>query len=99
MYIVLLTYTAAIEEVDYTLPDHAEWLGRQFELGRFLAAGKRNPPTGRVIITRPMPRGKLDAILATDPFCISHLARYEVVEFSATRTASEMLTLNEATAH
>lgn len=99
MYIVLLTYTAPIQEVDYALPDHADWLGRQFELGRFLAAGKRNPPIGRVIITKPMSRGKLDAILATDPFCIKHLARYEVIEFAATRTTTEMLLLNEAMAH
>lgn len=99
MYVVLLTYTAPLEEVDYALPDHAKWLDKHFQAGEFLAAGRRNPRNGGVIITRPMARGKLDAILATDPFSVGHLAKYEVVEFSATRTAPEVRLLNEAVAH
>lgn len=99
MYVVLLTYTAPIEEIDYVLPDHAEWLSRQFDHGNFLAAGKRNPNVGGVIIARPMLRGKLDAILATDPFDIAHLVHYEVIEFSATRTAPELQPVNEVLSH
>ncbi|QWF82194.1 YciI family protein [Amycolatopsis sp. CA-230715] len=99
MFVVLQTYTAPIEEIDYVLPDHAEWLTKQYENGHFLASGKRNPCTGGVIVTRPMPRGKLDAILATDPFALQHLASYEVIEFSPTRTAPELRLVNEAVAH
>ncbi|RZQ63586.1 YciI family protein [Amycolatopsis suaedae] len=99
MYVVLLHYTAPLEEIDYVLPDHAEWLARQYEHGNFLASGRRNPRTGGVIIARPMLRGKLDAILATDPFALNHLATYEVIEFSATRTAPEFSPVNEAVAH
>jgi uncharacterized protein YciI len=98
MYVVLLTYKAPIEEVDYLLPDHAKWLEKHFQAGEFLAAGRQNPRTGGVIITRPMPRVKLDAILCMDPFCLQHLATYEVIEFSATRTAPELRLLNEALA-
>jgi hypothetical protein len=43
-----------------------------------------------------MPRGKLDALLATDPFAIRKLAKYQVVEFQATRTAPELARVNEA---
>jgi uncharacterized protein YciI len=96
MYVALSTYTAPLEEIDYSLPDHAEWLNRQFSAGYFLASGRRTPRVGGVIIARPMERGKLDAILATDPFSYRHLARYEVVEFSATRTAAEFTSINEA---
>ncbi|ANN15333.1 YciI family protein [Amycolatopsis orientalis] len=96
MYVVLLTYTAPIEEIDYVLPDHAEWLTKQYEHGHFLASGRRNPRIGGVIITRPMARGKLDAILATDPFSVKHMAAYEVIEFSPTRTAPELRAVNEA---
>jgi uncharacterized protein YciI len=98
MYVVLLTYKAPIEEVDYVLPDHSKWLEKHFQAGEFLAAGRQNPRTGGVIITRPMPRVKLDAILCMDPFCLQHLATYEVIEFSATRTAPELRLLNEALA-
>ena len=48
---------------------------------------------------RPMARGKLDAILASDPFCVKHLAKYEVIEFSPTKTAPELRLLNEAVPH
>jgi uncharacterized protein YciI len=99
MYVVLLTYTAPLEEVDYVLPDHAKWLDKHFQSGEFLASGRRNPSTGGVILVRPMPRGKLDAVLASDPFAIRHLAAYEVLEFAATRTAPELRLINEAIAH
>jgi uncharacterized protein YciI len=99
MYVVLLTYTAPLEEVDYILPDHAKWLEKHFQSGEFLAAGRRKPSTGGVIIARPMPRAKLDAVLASDPFAIRHVAAYEVIEYAATRTAPELRFINEAIAH
>jgi hypothetical protein len=37
-----------------------------------------------------MSRGRLDAILATDPFALHKLVRYEVVEFQALRTIPEL---------
>jgi uncharacterized protein YciI len=95
MFIVLQTYKAPIEEVDYLLPDHAKWLDKHFQAGEFLAAGRQISRAGAVIITRPMPRVKLDAILCMDPFCLQHLATYEVIEFSATRTAPNLHLLNE----
>jgi uncharacterized protein YciI len=99
MYVVLVNYTVSIEEIDLVLPDHVEWLTRQYDHGHFLASGRRNPRPGDVIITRPMSRGKLDAILAADPFSVQHLAKHEVIEFTATRTAPELRFVNEAVPH
>lgn len=96
MYVVLLEYTAPLDEVDYALPDHVEWLEKQYEAGYFLASGRQVPRVGGVVIARPMPRGKLDALLATDPFAIRKLAKYQVVEFQATRTSPELARVNEA---
>lgn len=98
MYVVLSTYTAPIEEIDFVLPDHAEWLTKHYEAGDFLMSGRREPRVGGVIIARQMLRGKLDAILATDPFAFRHLVHYEVIEFNATRTARELNAVNEALA-
>lgn len=99
MYIVLVHYTAPIEEIDYVLPAHIEWLVKQYEHRYFLVSGRRTPRVGGVIIAQQMPRGKLDAILATDPFSVQHLATHEVIEFAATRTAPELFFLNEAVSH
>lgn len=98
MYIALLTYTAPETEVDYALPDHSDWMRKQFTKGIFLVAGKGNGRADQVILTRSCLRGKLDAVLATDPFVIQRLARYDVIEFTATRTAQELLAINEAIA-
>ena len=98
MYIALLTYTAPETEVDYALPDHSDWLRKQFTKGVFLVSGKGNGAADHVILTRSVLRGRLDAILASDPFVIRRLARYEVIEFAATRTAQELLAINEAIA-
>lgn len=95
---MLIDYTAPVEEVDYHLADHAKWLDRHFRSGEFLAAGRRTPHSGCVVITRPMPRVKLEAVLATDPFLLNHLARHEILEFAATRTAAELRLVNEALA-
>jgi uncharacterized protein YciI len=98
MYIALLTYTAPETEVGYALPDHSNWLHTQFTRGIFLVSGKGSGAADQVILTRPVQRGKLDAVLASDPFVARRLARYEVIEFTATRTARELLAINEAIA-
>jgi uncharacterized protein YciI len=96
MFVVLTTYTAPLEEIDYALPDHREWLTRHYTAGHFLCSGWRKPRDGDVIITSPMPRERIIAILATDPFVERHLARHEVIEFEATRTCPAMFAYNEA---
>lgn len=98
MFIVLLTYTAPREEIDYLLPDHVDWLTKQYDAGLFLASGRRPTGEGHVIITRAMPRGRLEALLATDPFDVNHFVRHDVVEFRATRTAPGLSRINEALA-
>jgi uncharacterized protein YciI len=98
MYIALLTYTAPETEVDYALPDHSDWVRKQFTKGVFLVSGKGSGAADHVILTRSVQRGRLDAILASDPFVVQRLARYDVIEFTATRTAQELLAINEAIA-
>ncbi|MGM1064724.1 YciI family protein [Saccharothrix sp. Mg75] len=95
MYVVLLEYTAPVDEVDLALPDHVKWVEEQYEAGHFLASGRQVPRVGGVVLVRPMPREDLDALLATDPFATRELVAYRVVEFVATRTAPELAALTE----
>lgn len=95
MYVAVSIYTAPIDEIDYVLPEHVEWLNRHIATGDFLMSGRRDQRVGGVILARPMLRGKLDAILATDPFSYRNLTKYEVYEFSVRRTAPELNWLNE----
>ncbi|HTR09760.1 MAG TPA: YciI family protein [Paraburkholderia sp.] len=88
MYIVSLHYTATLERIDDALPAHRNWLDAQFEGGNFIAAGPKMPRDGGVILASHMPRERLDALLATDPFAQQGLAGYDITEFKATRLAS-----------
>jgi uncharacterized protein YciI len=90
MFVVLLQYTAPETDIDGSLVDHFEWVTQHYDAGDFIAAGHRRPRTGGVIIAREMARGRLDALLATDPFVLRKLARYEVIEFQALRTIPEL---------
>ncbi|MDQ3402820.1 MAG: YciI family protein [Actinomycetota bacterium] len=96
MYVVLITYTAPLEEIDYVLPDHAEWLGKQYAAGYFLASGRQKPHTGGVVIAAPMSKDKLVSLLATDPFAQRGLVHHEVIEFQANRTCRSLMSVNEA---
>jgi len=87
MYIVSLHYTATLERIDDALPAHRNWLDAQFEGGNFIAAGPKMPRDGGVILASHMPRERLDALLATDPFAQQGLAGYDITEFKATRLA------------
>lgn len=90
MYVVLVQYKAPDADVDIALPDHSEWISRHYDAGDFIAAGRRASHGGGVIIARAMPRGRLDAILATDPFTLRKLVRHEVIEFRALCTIPEL---------
>lgn len=91
MYVVLLHYTVPVEEADLILPDHFEWVGRHYRSGDFIAEG-RCPARDEcsIVIARGMPRGQLEAILATDPLARQRMVRSEVLEFQALRTIPEL---------
>ncbi|MFM0646349.1 YciI family protein [Paraburkholderia bryophila] len=87
MYVINLSYIASLERVDDVLDAHRAFLTKQFEAGVFVAAGPKVPRDGGVILAVGVEREKLDAILASDPFAVQQIARYEVTEFKATRLA------------
>ncbi|WP_025597858.1 YciI family protein [Burkholderia sp. WSM2230] len=87
MYVINLIYTAPLERIDDALEAHRAFVAKQFEDGVFVAAGPKVPRDGGIILAVRIERDRLDAILATDPFAVHKLARYEVTEFKTTRLA------------
>lgn len=84
MYVVYLNYFRPVEEVEALLAPHIAWLDRYFNSGEFIAAGRKDPRTGGMIMVKEMERARLDAILAEDPFVA--VAHYEVTKINVTRT-------------
>jgi uncharacterized protein YciI len=87
MFILELTYTAPVEQVDAALADHVTWLDRQYEAGVFLASGRKVPRDGGVIVAVGEDRAAIEALAATDPLVTEKVAEYRITEFLATKTA------------
>ncbi|MDW8845691.1 YciI family protein [Erwinia sp. MMLR14_017] len=91
MYIVSLSYTRPMDEVDAVLDAHMAWLDKYFAAGVFITAGRKEPRTGGVILARNIDRERLNTILQEDAF--QAVAEYEVTEINITRAADEFKAL------
>lgn len=85
MYVVFLNYIRPVEEVETLLAGHIGWLNRYFDADIFIAAGRKDPRTGGMLLVRDIERERLEAILAEDPFVA--VAQYEVTKVNVTRAA------------
>ncbi|GET34012.1 hypothetical protein PbJCM13498_28750 [Prolixibacter bellariivorans] len=90
MFIVILTYKVAIEEVEKHLEAHVEYLKKQYEAGSFIASGRKVPRTGGVILSNTDSKEELENVLSQDPFNINDVADYEIIEFVPTMTSKEL---------
>ncbi|KQN78864.1 hypothetical protein ASE91_13300 [Sphingomonas sp. Leaf62] len=83
MSLAMLTYVKPLDEVDVHRDAHVTWIKTAMEEGVMLLAGRRNPPTGGVLLFR----GEADAVRAvaeTDPFVVNGVATVEIVAFTMT---------------
>jgi uncharacterized protein YciI len=87
MFVLLLTYTKPLDEVDALMREHVKWLRRHYAAGRFVVSGRRIPRTGGVILARGDDREEIEEIAASDPFVTGGVATCEVIQFRASQTA------------
>ncbi|MER5945400.1 YciI family protein [Streptomyces sp. NPDC001904] len=90
MFVLELTYTAPVERVDALLEAHRAWLDGHFAAGTFLAAGRKEPRDGGIIIAAGDDRAAVERLCATDPFVAGEVCAYGITEFVAARTAPEL---------
>ena len=87
MFVLVLTYTKPIEEVDALMRKHMGWLNEHQAAGRFIVSGRQVPRTGGVILATGDDRDEIEAIAAADPFVSGGVATVEVIQFNASQTA------------
>ncbi|MXP49640.1 hypothetical protein FD733_10205 [Pantoea sp. Eser] len=95
MYVVSLDYFRPMEEVEALLAAHIAWLDRYFDAGAVIAAGRKDPQTGGLLLVKEMPHEQLDALLAEDPFVA--VAHYTVTRVNVTQAAEEFAGLKGQT--
>ncbi|HUY10668.1 MAG TPA: YciI family protein [Candidatus Dormibacteraeota bacterium] len=85
MYLLLSRYLKPLDEVDRFVVEHRAFLDEHYRSGELILSGPMEPREGGVIVANSMPRTRLDAILAADPFVREALCEYRVIEFRAAR--------------
>lgn len=93
MYVINLIYHRPMEEVEALTPAHIDWVKRYFEAGVFLAAGRKDPRNGGMILAKDIDRNRLDTILGEDPFVA--VAQYEVIKVNVSMTTEALKALAE----
>lgn len=88
MFVLLLTYTRPLDEVDALMRDHVAWLNEHYDAGRFVVSGRQVPRTGGVILARGDDREEIERVAASDPFVSGGVATCEVIQFRASQTAA-----------
>jgi uncharacterized protein YciI len=86
MFVLLLTYTRPLAEVDTHMRDHMRWLRDRYAEGRFIVSGRRIPRTGGVILARGDDREEIERIAGEDPFVKGGVATCEVIRFRASQS-------------
>lgn len=91
MFIISINYVKPLKEVEIVLSQHIEWLKKNYNLGIFIASGRKVPRTGGIILAKSIGRVKLDQILKQDPF--NAVAEYQVTEFSPSMSIDSLAEL------
>ena len=81
MFILNLTYTKPIIEVEKYLPNHIAFLDKYYNIEKFICSGRKNPRTGGIILCNAQNVNEVNAILSEDPFYKEKIASYEIIEF------------------
>ena len=96
MYIVILSYTQPLAEVDRHVPAHREFLDRCYAAGQLIASGPQEPRTGGIFVFRGMPEERLLSLLSEDPFKRAGVAEYRAIRFTPTKHVPQIAGLLEA---
>jgi uncharacterized protein YciI len=83
MFVLISHFQKPLDEINRLLAPHSAWVQRQYESGRFLVSGRREPPIGGIIVARASSEQELREVLNTDPLQQLGLAEYEIFAFEA----------------
>lgn len=85
MYIINLTYTKPLTEVEKYLPDHITYLDKYYSSGNFICSGRKNPRDGGIILCHAKNHDEINQIISEDPFYREKISTYEIIEFYPTK--------------
>ena len=90
MFVIELTYTAALTRIDAHMTAHVKFLKKYYASGHFVVSGRKIPRDGGIIIAVGGSRQEIEAIVQEDPFFTHGLADFRVIEFRASQRADDI---------
>ena len=90
MFLIELTYTASLAEIDASMAAHVRFLKKYYAAGNFLVSGRKIPRAGGIIIAVGSSREQIEAIAKEDPFYTRGLAEFRVIEFRTSQRAKDI---------
>jgi uncharacterized protein YciI len=90
MFVIELTYTAPLTEIDAQMTAHVRFLKKYYASGHFLVSGRKIPRDGGIIVAVGKSRRDIEAIVEEDPFHRHGLAEFRIIEFRASQRADDI---------
>jgi len=90
MFVIELTYTAPLADIDASMRAHVKFLKKYYAAGNFLVSGRKIPRDGGIIVAVGDSRAQIEAIAREDPFYARGLADFRVIEFRASQRADDI---------
>ena len=90
MFVIELTYKAALAEIDKHMKAHVAFLNKHYASGRFVVSGRKIPREGGIIVATGGSRDEIEALVREDPFVARGLAEFRVIEFRASQRAKDL---------
>jgi len=90
MFVIELTYTAGLPQIDAYMAAHVAFLKKYYASGHFLVSGRKIPRDGGIILAVGKSRQEIEAIIQEDPFYARGLADFRVIQFRASQRADDI---------
>ena len=90
MFVIELTYTADLTDIDAHMDAHVAFLKKHYAAGTFVVSGRKIPRDGGIIVAVGKNREHIQAIVEEDPFYKHGLADFRIIEFRASQRAKDL---------
>jgi uncharacterized protein YciI len=85
VYLMISQYLKPLAEVEVHRADHQAYLDTLEQRGVLVSSGRKNPPTGGVILFAVDTAEEAEALVADDPYVKAGVAHYEPTGWEPTR--------------
>lgn len=90
IFIIDITYTKPLAEVEKVTVEHRVYLDKFYASKHLIFSGRKNPPTGGVIVGMFSDIKEAENFVAGDPFKIQNIAEYKITEFNPVKYNAEV---------